>query len=81
MSKKAITKEELDNIITLQNTIAQLLHKVGVAETEKHALLHELAGVNQDQGKLKNDLEDKYGPIDINLEDGTYTKHKPTKDE
>ena len=53
MSKKAITKEELENILTLQNTIAQLLHKIGVAETEKHALLHELAGVNQDQGKLK----------------------------
>jgi predicted nucleic acid-binding Zn-ribbon protein len=81
MSKKAITKEELDNILTLQNTIAQLLHKIGVAETEKHALLHELAGVNQDQGKLKNDLEAKYGPIDINLEDGTYTEHKPAKDE
>ena len=47
----------------------------------QHALLHELAGVNQDQGKLKNDLEDKYGPIDINLEDGSYTEHKPAKDE
>jgi len=81
MSKKAITKEELDNILTLQNTLAQLLHKIGVAETEKHALLHELAGVNQDQGKLKNDLEDKYGPIDINLEDGTYTEHKPDTNE
>ena len=81
MSKKAITKEELDNILTLQKTISQLLHKIGVAETEKHALLHELAGVNQDQGKLKNDLEAKYGPIDINLEDGSYTEHKPTKDE
>lgn len=79
--KKSITKEELKEILALQNNISQLLHKIGVVETEKHALLHELAGVNQDQGKLKNDLEDKYGPIDINLEDGTYSKHKPITNE
>jgi hypothetical protein len=24
--------------------------------------------------EMKNDLEGKYGPININLEDGTYTK-------
>jgi|TARA_R110002020_G_scaffold140042_3_gene311261 hypothetical protein len=79
--KKSITKEELKEILALQNNISQLLHKIGVVETEKHALLHELAGVNQDQGKLKNDLEEKYGPIDINLEDGTYSKHKPITNE
>tara|TARA_Y100001963_G_scaffold27651_1_gene37665 strand:- start:7082 stop:7327 length:246 start_codon:yes stop_codon:yes gene_type:complete len=81
MKENKITKEELDKILTFQNNIAQLLHKVGVAETEKHALLHELAGVNQDQGKLKNDLEKKYGSININLEDGTYTEVKPEENE
>jgi hypothetical protein len=81
MKENKITKEELDKILTFQNNIAQLLHKVGVAETEKHALLHELAGVNQDQGKFKNDLETKYGAININLEDGTFTEHKPQENE
>ena len=46
MKENKITKEELNKILTFQNNIAQLLHKVGVAETEKHALLHELVGVN-----------------------------------
>jgi hypothetical protein len=35
--------------------------------------LHELAGVNQDQEKFKKELEDSYGSININLEDGSYT--------
>ncbi len=41
---------------------------------QKHAALHDLAGVNQDQEKLKKEIEDTYGAININLEDGTYTE-------
>ena len=52
---------------------------VPLVESQKHGFLHELAGVNQDQEEFKKVLEDKYGSININLEDGTYTEIK--KDE
>jgi hypothetical protein len=45
---------------------------MGVLESQKHAILHDLAGVNEDQEKLKKELEEKYGAININLEDGSY---------
>jgi hypothetical protein len=49
-----------------------MLQNMGVLESQKHAILHDLAGVNEDQEKLKKELEEKYGAININLEDGSY---------
>jgi len=36
--------------------------------------LHDLAGVNKDIENLKKELEEEYGAININLEDGSYTE-------
>ena len=46
---------------------------IGYVETQKHSLLHEYAGVVEDIEKYKKELEDIYGAININIEDGTYT--------
>ena len=73
MKKNKITKEELDKVLEFQNKLYNLSTDIGVLETRKHAVLHELAGVNQLQEEFKKVLEDKYGSININLEDGTYT--------
>ena len=73
MKKNKITKKELDKVLEFQNKLYNLSTDVGVLETRKHAMLHELAGVNQQQEEFKKVLEDKYGSININLEDGTYT--------
>ncbi|MBN88286.1 hypothetical protein CMO95_01670 [Candidatus Woesearchaeota archaeon] len=73
MEVKKITQEELDNITKLQTEIAQLLQDIGVNEAEKHAMLHKIAGVNTKQEDVKKELEEKYGPININLENGEYT--------
>jgi regulator of replication initiation timing len=74
MSKKVnkLEKEEFDKIIDFQNKIRTMLQNMGVLESQKHAILHELAGVNENQEKLKKELEEKYGPININLEDSSY---------
>tara|TARA_R100001244_G_scaffold814_1_gene1519 strand:+ start:302 stop:550 length:249 start_codon:yes stop_codon:yes gene_type:complete len=74
MSKKVnkLETEEFDKIIDFQKKIRTMLQNMGVLESQKHAILHDLAGVNEDQEKLKKELEDKYGAININLEDGSY---------
>tara|TARA_R100001460_G_scaffold51372_2_gene90117 strand:+ start:751 stop:987 length:237 start_codon:yes stop_codon:yes gene_type:complete len=71
-----ITKEELDNILKFQNKLYSLSTDVGILVTQKHALLHELAGTNNDQEEYKKVLEEKYGKININLEDGTFEELK-----
>lgn len=76
MAEQKITKEELDNILNFQNKLYNLSTDVGILETQKHAVLHELAGVNNEQEEYKKVLEEKYGKININLEDGTFEELK-----
>ena len=78
---KKITEEELKNVVTFQNELAKAVQDVGILEAEKHAVLHRVAGLNQDQGKLKQELEEKYGSVSINLQDGSYEEIKPEKED
>ncbi len=72
MEVKKLTEKELKDISDNQNNLHRLTTNVGILETQKHALLHEIAGVNQQIEELKKELEEKYGPINVNLEDGTF---------
>jgi predicted nucleic acid-binding Zn-ribbon protein len=74
MEEKKITQEELDKVLKFQNTLYNLSTDVGIIESQHHGILHELAGVNQQQEEFKKELEEKYGKININLEDGTFTE-------
>tara|TARA_S200002703_G_scaffold37936_3_gene33230 strand:- start:17874 stop:18131 length:258 start_codon:yes stop_codon:yes gene_type:complete len=69
-----ITDEQLETIKEHQNKTNSILNQVGYLESQKHGLLHELAGVNQDIEEFKNSLEKEYGAINIDIETGTYTK-------
>jgi hypothetical protein len=68
-----IKEEQLKTIKDQQLVINKIVNQVGTLETNKHGLLHELAGVNQEVEEFKKVLEKEYGAININLEDGTYT--------
>jgi len=69
-----IKEEELKLIQEQQKQLNELVHNIGLLESQKHGLLHEIAGVNKDIEDYKEVLEAEYGAININLEDGTYTK-------
>ncbi len=69
-----IEDKELEKVVEQQKTLNEVLTNIGVLETQKHGLLHKVATLNKDIEEVKNDLEGKYGAININLEDGTYTK-------
>ena len=69
-----IKEEELKTIQDQQSKINELVHNIGLLESQKHGLLHDIAKVNKDIEDYKETLENEYGPVEINLEDGTYTK-------
>ena len=69
-----ITDEQLEVITNHQKDLNKSLTNIGFLETQKHSLLHEYAGIVDDIEKYKKELEDVYGAININIEDGTYTK-------
>ena len=70
---KQITAVQLETIVNQQKDISALLTNIGVLESQKHGYLHQLAEVNKAIEDFKNILQEEYGPININLEDGTYT--------
>jgi hypothetical protein len=69
-----IKKEQLEKIVAQQKDLNGVLNNIGILEAQKHAALHQLAGLNEDIEKFKSELEKEYGPINISLEDGSYTK-------
>jgi hypothetical protein len=70
MSK--ITKEELEQLQDQEKKKGAILRDLGILETQKHKLLHAFAIIQDEQDKLKTALEDAYGKINVNLEDGSY---------
>ncbi len=69
-----IKEEELKLIQEQQKQLNELVHNIGLLESQKHGLLHDIASANKDIEDYKEVLEAEYGAININLEDGTYTE-------
>jgi predicted nucleic acid-binding Zn-ribbon protein len=71
---KTIKKDQLEKIIAQQKELNVLLTNIGVLESQKHSLLHQVAEVNKEVEDFKVVLESEYGAVNINLEDGSYTE-------
>ena len=69
-----IKEEQLSTIQEQQKKLNDLLNRIGILEANKHGLLHEMAGLNQEIEDYKKVLEEEYGAININVEDGSYTE-------
>jgi hypothetical protein len=68
-----ITEEELKTVRENQGKINQALNQVGVLEAQKYGLLGYVQEINKESENNKKILEEKYGAVSINLEDGSYT--------
>ena len=80
MSNK-ITEEQLSTIKDQQQALSEVVHNIGLLESRKHALLHDLATINVDIEKTKKELEEQYGAINIDLETGTFTEIEKEEEE
>ena len=72
MSK--ITDKELEVLIDQESRKAELYAEIGRIESVKHQYLKALDQVLEEQQKTKVGLEDKYGKINVDLKDGSYTQ-------
>ncbi|GAG35856.1 unnamed protein product [marine sediment metagenome] len=71
-----IKKEELEQVVAVKNKLDSVVAEIGVLETQKHALLHKVAEVNEKLAEEKKNLEESYGKISIDLETGEYKEIK-----
>ena len=68
-----ITDKQLETLQDHNTKLSEIITQIGVLESNKHALLHEIAGVNKDLEEFKKDLEGEYGAINIDMSTGEYT--------
>ena len=83
MSEKElkITEEQLQKVQAQVKVRGQLISDIGAVEAQKHDLLHALNNVMQKTKETADELEEEYGKININLEDGTYEVIEEEKEE
>lgn len=70
MSK--ITESELKVLKEQEQKKGAILHDLGLLQTQIHTLNHLYAELMVEQEKSKKELEEAYGKVNINLQDGSF---------
>jgi len=69
---KVITKEELENVKHLNSELQKHCNTIGAMEVQKAKAIYQVNMLEKDMEEAKKAIEAKYGPININLLDGSY---------
>ena len=78
MSENKITQEQLEELQGYVGKLNNAAAQIGNLELQKHQINHAAAEVQSDLNKFQAKLEEKYGKVQINIQDGTY---KPIEEE
>lgn len=76
-----ITPEQLEELQSFVKKLNQAASQIGNLELQKHQLKHAAAEVQQELNKFQAKLEEKYGKVTINIEDGIYEPIPEKEDE
>ena len=74
-----IKEEELNQILDMQKKFAAVRNDLGVLVIRKQELLKAQDILVEENQNIMKGLEDIYGKININLEDGSYEEIKEEK--
>ena len=69
----SITKEELESLQNLVNSLNRAQLEIGNIETRKHSLCHQVISLQQQTAQFQKGIEETNGKVDINIGDGTIT--------
>lgn len=70
--KAMITEEQLKTLQEQQGKLNEMLRTVGVLEVQKGNVLQDVSSLSKEIEATKKELEEEYGQVNINLQDGTY---------
>lgn len=68
-----LNDEQLRLLRSKLDVVSKLYGEVGMLETRKHEVLHDLSSAKERLRDYQEDLRKEYGDISINIDDGTYT--------
>jgi len=72
MAENKISEEHLEELQSGVSKINQVALQIGNIELQKHGLLHQGSELQSDLSKFQAKLEEKYGKVSVNIQDGTY---------
>tara|TARA_R100001510_G_C7614612_1_gene177172 strand:- start:71 stop:352 length:282 start_codon:yes stop_codon:yes gene_type:complete len=80
LKPEKVTSSQLEKIQKTVSDINRAQMEIGRFETQKHNLLHQVAGLQDELKLIQNELEKDYGTVNVNIEDGTiqYTEDGET---
>ncbi len=80
LKPEKITPEQLSNVQNTVNAINRSQMELGMLETRKHMMLHDIASVQEKLTVMQAEFEKEYGTFDINIQDGTinYKEDEPS---
>ena len=67
----SITKEELQKLQNVVKIINEAQMQIGMLESQKHAMLHDITNAQQVVNTVRKELIEKYGDHDFNIMDGS----------
>jgi len=70
--KAMMTEEQLKLLQEQQGKLNEMLRTVGVLEVQKSNVSKEIEALSKEIDSTKKELEEEYGQININLQDGSY---------
>jgi FtsZ-binding cell division protein ZapB len=74
-----ITDEQLQKVQSLVNTINRAQLEIGMLESRKHGMLHEVQMIQDQLSILQREFEQEYGTFDINIQDGKINYKEDVK--
>ena len=80
LKPQKISDEQLKKVQETVNNINRGQLELGVMETRKHMLLHNVAAIQEQLTVMQNEFQEQYGTFDINIQDGTinYKEDEPS---
>tara|TARA_R100000734_G_C3291665_1_gene83417 strand:- start:2 stop:295 length:294 start_codon:yes stop_codon:yes gene_type:complete len=76
LKPEKITEEQLTKVQDQVNRINKFQLEIGILESSKHALLHQVGAVQNEISETQAELEKQYGTADVNVQDGTINYSK-----
>ena len=81
MSKKKITKEELEELQAKISVLNNLQYKLGALAVDQNKVLKAFDTVREELRTIQMGLKETYGNVSINVEDGSLTETQETDEQ
>lgn len=70
--KPQLTDEELEVLKKQEANRSALLHDIAICEVQKNQFMQAMTQLLGEVEKFRGEIVEKYGKINVNLNDGTY---------